>query len=159
VKFHLAPALAFEGSSIAAFFLCIGCLGGGMLVDRIGRGKSLLFGSLALMVATYALYMDLAAGGQNFLLLYAIAGLSVGVVGVVPAVMIAAFPPAIRFSGISFSYNIAYAIFGAITPPLVGLLAAKLGPLAPAHYVAITAVVGMAVAAYLLGTRRVFNER
>jgi len=73
--------------------------------------------------------------------------------------MVAAFPPAIRFSGISFSYNIAYAIFGAITPPLVGLLAAKLGPLAPAHYVAITAIVGAAVAVYLLSTKRVFHER
>jgi len=93
------------------------------------------------------------------LLLYAIAGLSVGVVGVVPSVMVAAFPPAIRFTGISFSYNIAYAIFGAITPPLIGVLAEKLGPLAPAHYVAITAAVGIAVAVYLLSTRRAFYER
>ena len=159
VKFHVAPSLAFEGSSIAAFFLCLGCLGGGLLVDRIGRGWSLLLGSTAMLVTTYALYMDLAAGGEHFLLLYAIAGLCVGVVGVVPAVMVAAFPPAIRFSGISFSYNIAYAVFGAITPPLVGLLAAKLGPLAPAHYVAITAIVGAAVAVYLLSTKRVFHER
>lgn len=158
-KFHLAPALAFEGNSVAALFLCFGCLGGGLLVDRIGRGAALLVGSLALLLATYALYVDLAAGGAHFLSLYALAGLSVGVVGVVPSVMVAAFPPAIRFSGISFSYNVAYAIFGAITPPLVGLLAAKLGPLAPAHYVAITALVGIAVGAYLLRTRRVFHER
>jgi hypothetical protein len=83
----------------------------------------------------------------------------VGVVGVVPSVMVAAFPPAIRFTGISFSYNIAYAIFGAITPPLIGWFAGKLGPLAPAHYVAITAVVGVVVALYLLGSRRAFYER
>jgi MFS family permease len=159
VKFHLAPALAFEGSSVAALFLCFGCLLSGLLVDRIGRGWALLLGSLALVAATYALYLDLAAGGPHFLLLYAIAGLSVGVVGVVPSVMVAAFPPAIRFTGISFSYNVAYAIFGAITPPLVGLLAEKLGALAPAHYVAVTAVVGMAVAIYLLVTRRTFFER
>jgi len=158
-RFHLAPALAFEGSSVAALFLCFGCLGSGLLVDRIGRGWSLLLGSLALLVTTYALYLDLAAGGAHFLPLYAIAGFSVGVVGVVPSVMVAAFPPAIRFTGISFSYNIAYAIFGAITPPLIGWFAGKLGPLAPAHYVAITAVVGVVVALYLLGSRRAFYER
>jgi MFS family permease len=159
VTFHLPPALAFEGSSIAALFLCFGCLGGGLLVDRIGRGWSLLLGSLALLASTYALYLDLATGGTHFLPLYALAGLSVGVVGVVPSVMVAAFPPAIRFTGISFSYNIAYAIFGAMTPPLIGVLAEKLGPLAPAHYVAITAAVGIAVAVYLLSTRRAFYER
>ncbi len=159
LKFHLAPTLAFKGSSIAALFLCFGCLLSGLLVDRIGRAWALLLGSLALLGTTYALYLDLAAGGAHFLLLYAITGFSVGVVGVVPSVMVAAFPPAIRFTGISFSYNIAYAIFGAITPPLIGLMAEKLGALAPAHYVAVTAVVGIAVATYLLGTQRTFFER
>jgi MFS family permease len=153
VKFHLAPALAFEGSSVAALALCFGCIGAGLMVDRIGRAMAMIIGSVALLVATYALYLDLAAGGAYFLPLYAIAGLSAGVVGVVPSVMVAAFPPAIRFTGISFSYNIAYAIFGALTPPLIGILAEKLGPLAPAHYVAITAIVGVAVGIYLLLSR------
>jgi len=157
--FHLAPALTFEGSSLAALFLCFGCIGSGLLVDRIGRGRTLLLGSLALLLSTYALYVDLRAGAQHFLLLYSLAGLCVGVVGVVPAVMVAAFPPAIRFSGLSFSYNVAYAVFGAATPPLVSWLTKNLGPLAPAHYVAIAAVVGILVALYLLITRRTFHER
>jgi hypothetical protein len=61
--------------------------------------------------------------------------------------MVVAFPPAVRFSGLSFSYNIAYALFGGITPPLIGLLVKQLGVLAPAHYVAFAAVIGMVVAA------------
>jgi hypothetical protein len=55
--------------------------------------------------------------------LYTLAGLTVGIVAVVPYVMIAIFPPEIRFSGISFSYNIAYAIFGGHDPYCSGVAA------------------------------------
>lgn len=158
-SFHLPQSAAFHGNSLAALMLCIGCILGGLAVDRFGRGRSLLVGSLALLVSTYLLYRDLQQGAGHFMALYALAGLCVGVVGVVPAVMVAAFPPAVRFSGLSFSYNIAYAIFGAITPPLIAYLAARIGPMAPAHYVAITAVVGVLCSLYLLTTRRTFHEQ
>jgi MFS family permease len=158
-SFHLPQSLAFHGNSLAALMLCFGCIAGGMAVDRFGRGRSLLVGSVALLITTYLLYRDLGQGAQHFMLLYALAGLCVGVVGVIPAVMVAAFPPAVRFSGLSFSYNIAYAVFGAATPPLIAYLAAKLGAMAPAHYVALTAVIGVACAVYLLTTKREFHER
>jgi hypothetical protein len=56
------------------------------------------------------------------MVLYTLAGFTVGIVAVVPYVMIALFPREIRFSGISFSYNIAYAIFGGLTPVIVAWL-------------------------------------
>jgi MFS family permease len=158
-SFHVDASRAFLGNSLAAAMLAIGCIVGGLAVDRFGRGPALLVGSIALLLSTYALYADLAHGGVWFLPLYAIAGLCVGVAGIVPAVMVAAFPPAIRFSGISFAYNVSYAVFAAITAPLIGYLAARMGGMAPAHYVAITAVVGMGVAVYLMRTARVFHER
>ena len=34
---------------------------------------------------------------------YALTGLAVGTVGAVPTVLVRSFPPAVRFSGISFS--------------------------------------------------------
>jgi hypothetical protein len=108
-----------------------------------------------LLACSYALYFDLRAGAAHFLVLYALAGFAVGVVGVVPALMVVAFPPAVRFSGLSFSYNIAYALFGGITPPLIGLLVKRFGVLAPAHYVAFAALIGIAVAAWSLAARRV----
>ncbi|WP_049622383.1 MFS transporter [Frateuria defendens] len=158
-SFHIDAPRAFLGNSLAALALLAGCIGGGLLADRFGRGRALLLGSLAMLLATYALYRDLAAGGRHFLALYALAGLCVGAVGIVPAVMVAAFPPAIRFSGLSFSYNLAYATVGAVTPPLIAYLAARLGAMAPAHYVAITAVVGALVGVYLMATKRAFHER
>lgn len=153
-RFHIEPTRAFIGGSVAAGCLGVGNLLSGWLVDRIGRAWALLFGSIGLLLGTYALYADLQAGGTHFLWLYALAGLLVGAMVAVPAIMVAAFPPAIRFSGLSFSYNVAYAVFGGLTPPLTSFLVQRLGGMAPAHYVAFTAVIGIACALWLLWTER-----
>ncbi|MFI4959494.1 MAG: MFS transporter, partial [Lysobacterales bacterium] len=152
--FHIEPARAFLGNNIASFALALGCLFYGWLADRIGYARALLFGALGLFACSYALYLDLQAGATHFIVLYGLAGFSVGVVGVVPVLMVVAFPPAVRFSGLSFSYNIAYALFGGLTPPLIGMLVKRYGILAPAHYVAFTAVIAMAVAFTLLRRQR-----
>ena len=152
-SFGIAPGVAFLGNSFAALCLCVGCIAYGWLVDRIGAARALLFGSLALIAGTYALFADLAAGGTHFLELYALTGFLVGAVGVVPTVMVAAFPAAIRYSGISFAYNVAYAVFGASTATLIEYLAERAGPMAPAHYVVMTAVVSVAAALWLMRTR------
>ncbi len=85
--------------------------------------------------------------------MYAVTGLFVGVVGAVPFVMVGAFPPAVRFSGLSFSYNLAYAVFGGLTPMVVSLML-KSSPMGPAWYVAILCAVGMLIGFYLLLKRR-----
>ncbi len=149
-SFGIAADTAFLGNSLAALGLCIGCLAYGWLVDRIGAARALLVGSLALIATTYALFADLGAGGAHFLPLYALTGFLVGAVGVIPTVMVAAFPAPIRYSGISFAYNVAYAVFGASTATLIGYLAERAGPMAPAHYVAMTAVVSVVVALWLM---------
>jgi MFS family permease len=148
--FHVEAGRAFLGNNLASLCLAVGCLGYGVLADRIGPARALLVGAIGLLLASYALYLDLRAGAGHFLALYALAGLSVGVTGVVPAVMVEAFPPAVRFSGLSFSYNVAYAVFGGLTPPLIGWLVRQFGVLAPAHYVAFAAVVGIGSAVFLL---------
>lgn len=157
-SFGIAPDLAFFGNSIAAFSLGVGCVAFGWLVDRIGAAWALIGGSVALVIATYALFGDLAAGGANFLALYALTGFLVGTVAVVPTIMVAAFPAAIRYSGISFAYNVAYAVFGASTATLIGYLAERAGRMAPAHYVTITAVVSVVAASWLLAKRRGSGE-
>jgi MFS family permease len=144
--FHVAPPRAFLGNAVASLTLALGCLFYGWLADRLGQVRSLVLGALAMLACSYLLYLDLRAGAVHFVALYALAGFSVGVVGVVPSLMVGAFPPAVRFSGLSFSYNIAYAIFGGLTPPLIGLAVKRFGVLAPAHYVAITAVVAILAA-------------
>ena len=146
--YAIAPARTLAANTVATLGLCIGCVGYGLLADRIGAARALFLGALVLLVATYALYLGVARAPEFLLVLYALAGLAVGVVGVIPVLLVAAFPPAIRFSGISFAYNVAYAIFGGLTPLVVAALI-KRAALAPAHYVAALCVLGALVALML----------
>ncbi|MET0289750.1 MAG: MFS transporter [Pseudoxanthomonas sp.] len=145
-SFQVTAELAARGNLIAATCLVLGCLWTGILCDRIGRAPALLVAAACLLLAVYALYLDLAAGGAHFLLLYALAGFAAGVGGVVPAVMVAAFPASVRYTGLALSYNLAYAIAGAVTPPLISFLSSHAGALAPAHYVGFVAVVNITMA-------------
>ena len=62
-------------------------------------------------------------------------------IGAIPFVMVKAFPPAVRFSGISFSYNVAYAVFGGLTPIAVSLMM-KSNPMAAPLYVGAICILG-----------------
>jgi len=149
--FGIAAADTLAANSLATVGLSIGCVVFGALADRIGAERTLMLGCAVLLMATYALYFGLGQSTQYLDSLYAIAGFCVGVVGVIPTVLVRAFPPAVRFSGISFAYNVAYAIFGGLTPLFVTLLM-KNQPLAPAHYVAALCVLGIATAGWIAAT-------
>ena len=151
-KLHgYTPAQTLTANSIATLCLTLGCLGAGALVDRFGPGPVLAAGSAALLLCTYGLYLGVGIDPSLLLPLYALTGLFVAIVAVVPSVLVRSFPAPVRFTGISFSYNLAYAIFGGFTPPLVTLLV-KANPLGPAHYVAALCLLGIVVGA--LVTRR-----
>ncbi|MGH8121605.1 MAG: MFS transporter [Rudaea sp.] len=143
--FHIAPVDALAANSLATLCLAIGCVAFGLLADRIGAARTLAIGCAMLFFAVYGLYSGLGSVPQHLAGLYSITGFCVGVVGVIPTLLVRAFPPAIRYSGISFAYNMAYAIFGGLTPLAVSLLL-KSNPLAPARYVAALCVVGIVVA-------------
>jgi MFS family permease len=149
-KMYGVPAVvALRANSLAALALTVGCVLAGRMTDRFGPGKLLMFGCPLLGVAAYLLYTAGTLDPWLTTSLYALAGLTVGIVAVVPYVMIAVFPPVIRFSGISFSYNLAYAIFGGLTPILVAWLL-RYDRLAPAHYVGILCLLGAAIGAFLV---------
>jgi MFS family permease len=150
--FAISAADSLVAASIATLCLSIGCVTFGWIADRIGAAITLIVGCSMLFCAVYALYFGVASSPQYLDVLYALAGFCVGVVGVIPTVLVRAFPAAIRFSGISFAYNIAYAIFGGLTPLFVSLML-KSQPFAPAHYVAALCVLGVIVALYV-GTQR-----
>ena len=149
--FSIPAAVTLAANSFATLGLSIGCVIFGLLADRFGAERMLMLGCALLMVATYALYLGIGQNPQYLNGLYAIAGLCVGVVGVIPTVLVRAFPAPVRFSGISFAYNIAYAIFGGLTPLFVTLLM-KNQPLAPAHYVAALCGLGIATAGWIAAT-------
>lgn len=152
--FKVAPKLSLQANSVAIVGLTCGCVVFGFLADRIGSKWALSSGSLALLGASSYFYRALPLEGSALFVAYAVTGFFVGSIGVVPYVLVRAFPAKIRFSGLSFSYNVAYAIFGGLTPVVLTLWL-KSDELAPAHYVAALASFGCALAFVKVpGTRR-----
>lgn len=156
-KVHgISPADALTANSLAILALTLGCIVYGRLIDALGSGPTFMLGSLLLAGASYAFYHGLAAGTEQLVPLYMLAGFAVGIVGAVPYVMVNAFPAVVRFSGLSFSYNVAYAIFGGLTPMLVTLWM-KNDMLAPSHYVVSLSALGFAIGLLLWLQQR--NQR
>ncbi|MEL4167504.1 MFS transporter [Pseudomonas sp. ZS001] len=149
-SFGMTPGQTFALSSLGIVFLNIGCVLAGLIVDRIGAWRAVMLYSLLLPLGIALLYASLIGGGAWLGLAYAVAGLGCGVVGAVPSVMVNLFPARIRVSGISFTYNIAYALWASMTP----LLLIALVPWSPwvcVAYCGVMGAVGVGAAAYFAG--------
>ncbi|HFK4647476.1 TPA: MFS transporter [Serratia marcescens] len=147
-QFGIAPALTLQANSIATIMLIAGCIVAGLSADRFGASKTLVVGSVLLTGCSWLFYQTVGVHPEMLFACYALVGFSVGVVGAVPYVMVRAFPAEVRFTGISFSYNVSYAIFGGLTPIFVTLIM-KLTPLAPAYYVLALSLIGLLLGVYL----------
>jgi MFS family permease len=146
--FAIPAVIALQANSVATLFLGIGCLVFGALADRFGAGRVLTAGCVALGASSWLFYQQMSVATEHIYVLYGLCGFCVGVIGVVPSTAVQLFPPAVRFSGLSFSYNVAYAVFGGLTPVLVSLLL-RFDALAPAHYVVVLSGVGVGLGLYL----------
>ena len=146
--YGFSATTSLQANSLAIVFLSAGCIASGALADRFGAGRVFVIGCAALLITSWTFYHSLLQHPDWLFPLYALSGLFVGTIGAVPYVMVKAFPAVVRFSGLSFSYNLAYAIFGGLTPMAVTLLL-KESPMGPAYYVAIICTMGLLVGAYL----------
>jgi len=145
--FGMTASHTFGLSALGIVFLNIGCVLAGLLVDRIGAWRTVMLYSLLLPMGIGVLYACLITGADWIGLAYAIAGLCCGVVGAVPSVMVSLFPARVRVSGISFTYNIAYAAWASITPLLlIGLM--PWSPWICVIFSAVMGAVGVISAAY-----------
>lgn len=141
--FHIAPADAMKANAVATVTLTIGCVFWGWLSDKIGTRGAMLLGWGGMAVTSYVFYLNLP-GESTLVLRYALLGFFVGAISLLPVVGVRAFPVAVRFTGLSFAYNMAYAVFGGFTPMLVSVWQ-QVDVMAPAHYVAAMGVLGMAI--------------
>ncbi|MFM2484962.1 MFS transporter [Celerinatantimonas yamalensis] len=139
---HLDPQTSLEANSVAIICLLVGCVVAGALADKFGNGPIMAIFSIGLAVSYSIFYRTMLHDTSLLFPMYAVVGFFVGVSGVVPAIAVKSFPAAIRFSGLSFSYNVAYAIFGGTTPMLVSALIRE-DVLAPSYYVSAVCVVGV----------------
>ena len=119
-NFGVSRADAFKMQSLAILMQMLGCLIAGVCADRFGAAKTLAVGSIAVAGLSLLFYHSLGVVDQTTLfVLYMALGLSSGTVGMVAFALVKMFPAPIRFTGISFSYNLSYAIAGGLTLPIV----------------------------------------
>ncbi len=140
--FAIPPRQALLANLLGSLSLCLSTVAVGAATDRLGLRRVAAPVLLLLVSGTYALYLGARSCPNALPLFYVLAGAGAGAVCLTPVLMVRAFPPAVRFSGVSLSYNVAYAAFGGVTPLLVVWMAGR-DPLAPAHYVAGMAAVGL----------------
>lgn len=145
--YQLSSIDARVTGSIMALMLTIGCVLFGWLEDVLKtRLTSLIaWGGLAI---TSFLFYSLLTTQPNLEMIYmgaAVMGLFTGAIAITPIIGTRAFPAKIRYSGLSFSYNLAYAVFSAITPALTIWLLSKT-PLGAAWYIGGVAILAIIVA-------------
>ena len=150
--FHIEPALALKANAVATVTLTMGCVFWGWLSDRVGTRVAMLAGWLGMTVTAYAFYLNLPGTEASLICTYATVGFFVGAISLLPVVGVRAFPPEVRFTGLSFAYNMAYAVFGGLTPMLVSVWQ-QVDVMAPAHYVAAMGVLGAAIGLWPLACR------
>lgn len=141
--FGYERALTFKMQSAAILMQMLGCILAGTLADRFGCARVMMAGATTLAVTAGIFYQSLEhASHSTVFILYMLLGLCSGTVGMVSCSMVKMFPAPIRFSGISFSYNVSYAIVGGMTLPLIQILSqySKIGAMYYIFALAIMAV-------------------
>lgn len=168
--YHFANLDWRIGGCIAALTLTIGCIISGWLEDKLGTTKTVILSWGGLAIVSIYFYSSLSPDISLCKLysIWAVFGLFIGSIAMTPIIGTRTFPPAIRYSGLSFSYNLAYALFSAITPTLTIYL------LSPDHllgqysylgagiYISFVALIAVAVGFYPLakqGWRSESNNR
>lgn len=135
-------------TSFGTFFLIFSCVYCGHLVDKYGSGRFFIISGLVFIAVTSSFYKFAGHSLPVLFALYALMGLAAGLVGGVPYVMVRAFPARVRFSGLSFSYNVAYAVFGGLTPLFVTSLL-PITSMAPAWYLLFIGLLTVGVGVWL----------
>ena len=150
--FQLSPRSVQSANLAATAVLCVSTVAVGAATDRFGLRRVATPVLLLLIDATYGLYFSVARMQSALLPFYILAGIGLGAVALPPIIAVRAFPSLVRFTGVSFSSNVAYALSGGLTPLFVSWLA-HLNRMNPAHFIAAT------TALWLLATLMAPNER
>jgi MFS family permease len=147
--FKIDANSSFLASAMGTVVFAIGLVVGGSSYDRFGV-RSLICWGLFYSVSYAVFFNGLKANPDLLYPLYALACFGAGaLLGVVPPLTIPMFPPAVRFSGFSFSYNSSYAIFGSVTP-FAMITSLQYWSSAPAIYIALMGGLAALVGIYLM---------
>ncbi|HWS41357.1 MAG TPA: MFS transporter [Arenimonas sp.] len=153
-QFQYSAYDALLANSLAIVALTAGCIFWGWWADKIGAYRVLVIGATLLAITSFVFYRSLPGAVNQTIVLNSLLGFSLGTVAVVPMILVALFPPVVRYSGFSFSYNVAYSIFGGFTPILISLWM-KNDVMAPSYYLVGVCVLAIVLALYLTARAKV----
>lgn len=143
---------------LATAGLALGCVVYGYLADKFSIGKLIAAGCFFVVVATILFLASLSGGREMLYITYPIVGFSVGIVGAFPYYMVRAFPATVRYSGVAFSFNISYAITGALTSFLIPILANFFSKYAAGFYVIGVFLFGAVLGWYIIRKEKELAE-
>lgn len=121
------PQFAFDAFEKTYFQICglvcivSGIVFSGVLSDKLPPHKVCMVFTLGFALFSVLFFSELYAvqvSIANVIALYALTCFCAGIMNFCPIFMSDVFEPRIKFSGISFAYNIAYALAGGFTPQL-----------------------------------------
>ncbi|MCV3440790.1 MFS transporter [Campylobacter lari] len=117
----VSKTTALTYQNLAIVMIILGSLVQGCLADFLGYFKiclifTLLFGIFGMAFSFY---------NEWFLLFYLLACFAQGIIAFAPIFMTQIFTTELRSSGLSFAYNISYAILGFLTPFIVNFMHEK----------------------------------
>lgn len=147
--YNYSGDITLAANSVTSFFLILGTPVAGYLCDRFGSGRFFSLGGICFAIVAYVFYHFAGYSVPVFFLASAMLGFFAGYVGSVAYVIVRSFPASVRFSGLSFSYNIAYAIFGGLTPWAINLLQ-PIFPMVHMWYLIVISLLASIIGLYLL---------
>ncbi len=147
LRFTLDDDLFDFSHSLGIVFMIFGCIFYGLITNYQNFGKILGIGCLLLVAQMFAFYYHLQESGDYILIMYALLGFCAGIIGMIPAIFLQLFSTNVRLTGFAFSYNVMYAIVGALVP--FGLTYATVFiSFSPALYIAFIGLIGVIMGLY-----------
>ena len=151
---HLAKETILQIQSICIISMLVLVPLFGLLCDRLGRKRSMILMSLSTLFLILPCFRFLIQGELFSVIL------AMGILTLISSLeqastsitVVENFPARLRYSGISFGYNIGLAIFGGASPFIASsLIKSTHNPISPAYYLLIAAMITFLVV--LFGTK------
>lgn len=142
-EYGIDKALVFQANIIGTIMMIAGNISLGWLHDRLGTVSTYLFGWLGVAVSGFYFFTHLTGISEiELIIAYMFIGYFAGTTVTMPIVSIPAFPAAVRYTGVSFSYNMAFAASSIVSFALIQLLF-TITPLAPAYYLFVLSAISI----------------
>jgi MHS family proline/betaine transporter-like MFS transporter len=135
-------------NTITLFVVLISKPLGGWLSDKVGRRKLMMTLTVAVMALIYpALHFMLYGEPSGFVLGQVLVAIPIGMaLGLQGAMVVEIFPLRSRVTSMSLAYSLTLALAGGTAPLVSSWLIESLGhPLAPAYYIMIYGLIGLAI--------------